>query len=72
VYDFQRRTAGCHTSRFFCDKWDRNAKAALVSCRLKMQTAPESPEPFARTDKSAPCQGNTTIIDKIQQEIKLL
>jgi hypothetical protein len=36
----------------------------------KMQTAPEFPEPFARTDKSAPCQGNITIIDKIQQEIK--
>jgi hypothetical protein len=28
-----------------------------------MQTAPEIPEPFARTDKSAPCQGRNPIID---------
>jgi hypothetical protein len=37
-----------------------------------MQTAPESPEPLARTEKSAPRQGNATIIDEIQPEIKLL
>jgi hypothetical protein len=41
-------------------------------CRLKKQTAPKLPRPFAKNRKSVPCQGNVIIIEAIRRQIKLL
>ena len=43
-------------------------KPSSIPCRQKVQTAPEIPRPFARTDKSVTRQGNTIIIELLRSK----